>query len=254
VTHPIDELFDALAMVAPYPPGVLPIPARLARTGFFPGGSGLWQEGSTGLPPLPIGGVMILGHNLDSERGFAQSVARGGENLNGATWRALVNFLQQALPGESPLRRCFFTNLLIGLIPGSSATGAFPGTKDSEFVERCRRFLTRQMEVVRPSLLLVLGAHTPRLLAPLSSALSHWATATTFADIDRDDGGLIPDARIAGVDLSVVALTHPSYRRMNVHCRTFRGLTGEDAELEMVRQALSSGPSASANVGDNGAG
>ena len=103
-------------------------------------------------------------------------------------------------------------------------------------MERCRAFLIRQIEVVRPSLLLVLGSHTPRLLAPLCPLLGRWAKATTFADIDRDDGAVIHGARIAGVELSVVSLTHPSYRRLNVRCRRFHGLSGEAAELEMMRQ------------------
>jgi uracil-DNA glycosylase len=184
---------------------------------------------------------MVLGHNLDSERGFAQSVARGSENLTAGTWRALTEFLGESTPGDITLSRCFFTNFLIGLIPGASATGAFPGAKDPAFVERCRAFLNRQIEVLRPSLLLVLGRHTPRLLAPLCPRLGRWANATTFADIDRDDGAVIYDARIAGVGLSVVALTHPSYRRLNVRCRRFQGLSGEAAELEMMRRVAIAG-------------
>ncbi len=251
--HPVDELFDALRMVEPYPAGVLPVPTRLPGTGFFPGGSGLWQGAGNALPPLPVGGVMILGHNLDSERGFAQSVARGGENLNGATWRALTEFLPTAVPGEFVLSRCFFTNFLMGLIPGSSATGAFPGTKDPEFVERCRAFLIRQLQLVRPSLLLVLGTHTPRLLAPLSPGLARWAKSTTFAEIDRQDGAVLCGVSIAGVELSIVSLTHPSYRRMNVRFRSFQGLSGEAAELEMIRRALQSAknPTQGANCEQN---
>ena len=109
-------------------------------------------------------------------------------------------------------------------------------------MQRCRAFLIRQIEIVRPSLLLVLGSHTPRLLAPLSPRLERWINATTFAHIDRDDGAVVCGARIAGVELSVVSLTHPSYRRMNVRCRSFQGLTGEAAELEMIRQAVNTAP------------
>jgi len=239
MTHAVDELFDSLSMVEPYPAGVVAVPMRLPGTGFFPGGSGLWQEGSDVLPPLPIGGIMVLGHNLDSERGFAQSIARGSENLKGATWKPLTELLIQVAPDEAALTRCFFTNFLIGLIPGSSAIGAFPGTKDPAFVERCRLFLVRQIEVVRPSVLLVLGVHKPRLLAPLSPRLEDWSNAMTFSDIDRENGGVICRAVIAGVELSMVALTHPSYRRMNVRYRRFDGLFGEAAELEMIRRAAS---------------
>lgn len=224
-------------MVEPYPAGVVPVPARLPRTGFFPGAAGLWQCELRALPPLPIGGTLVLGHNLDSARGFAQSVARGGENLNGATWRSLTEFLVRALPGEQALAKCFFSNFLIGLIEGSSAVGEFPGTRDLAFVERCRLFLVHQIKVVRPSLLLVLGIHTPRLLFPLSPVMAHWQNARTFSDIDRGNGGLIPRAIIGGVELSIVALTHPCHRRMNVRHRHFQGLVGDAAELEMLRRA-----------------
>jgi hypothetical protein len=237
MTHPIDQLFERLRMVEPYPTGVVTVPARLPGTGFFPGGTGLWQCEPQGLSPLPMGGTLVLGHNLDSKRGFAQSVARGGENLNGATWRPLTEFLVRALPGERVLANCFFSNFLIGLIEGSSAVGRFPGTEDLAFVERCRSFLVHQVQVVRPSLLLVLGIHTPRLLAALSPAMAHWQNARTFVDIDRANGGLIPRATIGGVELSIVALTHPCHRRMNVRHRSFRGLVGDAAEAEMVRRA-----------------
>src|SRR6266511_250474 len=81
-----------------------------------------------------------------------------------------------------PIASSAFSNFLIGLIEGSSAVGLFPGTKDLAFVERCRSFLVHQVQVVRPSLLLVLGIHTPRLLAGLSPVMAHWQNARTFSD------------------------------------------------------------------------
>lgn len=237
MTHPIEQPFERLRTVEPYPVGVVPVPARLPGTGFFPGGAGLWQCDAQDLPPLPVAGTLVLGHNLDSERGFARSLARGGENLNGATWRALTEFLVRALPGEQAVANCFFSNFLIGLIEGSSAVGRFPGAKDLAFVDRCRSFLVHQVQVVRPSLLLVLGIHTPRLLAPLAPVMARWESARTFSDIDHDNGGLIPRVAIGGVELSVVALTHPCHRRMNVRHRRFQGLAGDAAELELPRRA-----------------
>lgn len=237
MTHPIEQLFERLPMVEPYPAGVTRVPSRLPKTGFFPGGTGLWQPDREALPPLPVGGTSVCGHNLDSERSFAQSVARDGENLNGATWRDLTEFLVRAFEGESALAGCFFTNFLIGLIVGGSAVGPFPGTKDPAFVERCRSFFVYQVQVLRPSLLLSLGIHTPCLLAPLSPLMARWQNARTFSDIDSTNGGLIPRASIGGVELSIVALTHPCHRRMNVQHRRFHGLSGDAAELEMLRRA-----------------
>ena len=36
-------------------------------------------------PAESVGGVMVVGHNFDSEAGFAYSFNRGGENLQGPT-------------------------------------------------------------------------------------------------------------------------------------------------------------------------
>ena len=240
MTHKVEELFKLLDMVKPYPVGVIAVATRLRKTGFFPGGAGLWQGDSEELPPLPVGGTMVLGHNLDSESGFAKSVSRGGENLKGATWRNLINFLDAAAPDELARVNFFFTNFLIGLIAGKSASseGKFPGTSNPEFVARCQAFLERQIQVIRPSLLFVLGIQTPRLIAPLSPQLAHWNNTKKYADIDRSDGGFISNAKIAGNDLSVVALTHPCRRALNVENRRFNGLVGEEAEMEMVRRAV----------------
>jgi hypothetical protein len=240
MTHKVEELFKSLDMVKPYPVGVIAVKTRLRKTGFFPGGAGLWQGDSEELPPLPVGGTMVLGHNLDSERGFAKSVFRGGENLKGATWDALTKFLDAAMPDECARGNFFFTNFLIGLIAGPSASsvGIFPGTSNPDFVARCRTFLKTQIQVIRPSLLFVLGSQTPRLIAPLSPQLEHWNSAKKYADIDQGDGGFIPNANIAGNDLSIVALTHPCKRRLNVKYRRFDGFVGEAAEMEMVRRAV----------------
>lgn len=63
-THPVDRLFDRLRDISPYPDGVVPIPDPIEGTAFFPGGAGLWgTEPDTPLPPMPIGQVMIPGHD-----------------------------------------------------------------------------------------------------------------------------------------------------------------------------------------------
>jgi hypothetical protein len=64
--HPVDRLFQALCEVEPYPPGVCPIPRRIVGPAFFPGGAGLWEAepGSDSLPPMPIHGIMVLGHDF----------------------------------------------------------------------------------------------------------------------------------------------------------------------------------------------
>ena len=38
--HPIEDLFNEIQTVEPYPNGVKPMPKMLSGTAFFPGGSG----------------------------------------------------------------------------------------------------------------------------------------------------------------------------------------------------------------------
>lgn len=238
ILHPVEQLFQELSKVAPYPEGVVPVPGRLSGIGFFPGGAGLWNVERGALPALPANLTMILGHNLDSEPNYRESMARGSENLNGSTWRQLTGFLRRVFPEDGDvLGRCFFTNFFMGLIAHGSSVGRFPGARDRAFVERCRSFLLRQIELVRPSVLIVLGGDVPRLLAPLAPAFSPWAGATSVADLDRKDAGLLRHVELGGVSLSATALVHPCFRHANVWRRRFGGLTGDAAEVELVRQA-----------------
>lgn len=61
--HPIETLYQLLDIFGPHHAGVVPITKHIGGTAFFPGGSGLWgtQPGAP-FPPMPIGGVMIVGH------------------------------------------------------------------------------------------------------------------------------------------------------------------------------------------------
>ena len=51
----------------------------------------------------------------------------------------------------------------MGLREYGPETGPFPGARDSNFVQSCARFFERQIEVIRPQLIVTLG------LAPLKA-------------------------------------------------------------------------------------
>lgn len=237
MVHLVESLFASMSDVAPYPAGVVALPARLPGVGFFPGGAGLWNV-SPGhpLPPMPVRGVMVLGHDFHSEDAFAKSLAEGTEVRLSPTWPALLRLLKvSSIPYES----CFFTNAYMGLRRGSATMGRFPGSRDAGFRDRCRRFLLRQLGAQKPTLILTLGRWLPEFIAPLSPQLQPWAKAKSFSAIDAASP-VMSQVRFDGADAppcTVVALTHPCLRGPNVRWRRYGALLGHAAEVEMLRSA-----------------
>ena len=216
------------------------MPERIAGTAFFPGGSGLWlPDENLELPPMPIGKVMVLGHDFHSLRGYQQSLARGVEDLQGPTWRNLLNLLKRA--NISPTD-CFFTNAYMGLRESDSAIGQFPGSRNPAFVALCQNFLAEQIRILRPRLILTLGRYVPSLLAPLSDDLKPWYRRKTLTELDAAKVSLIHNVRFGAnqdVVATTVALTHPCLWPANVGRRRYRSESGGNAKLLMLKEALS---------------
>jgi hypothetical protein len=244
--HPVELLFQSIQDVEPFPEGVVALPARFSGTGFFPGGAGLWgAEANKALPPMPVEGIMVLGHDFHSETEFAKTLVHGAEIETSErasnyrripTWTALLALLTEV---GVPPQRCFFTNVYMGLRRGSGSTGRFPGAKDRDFVVRCQSFFEKQIAAQRPRVILTLGVWVPVFLAPVANELHDWRGAPSYADLDRL-GPVRHGVKLAGssIPCSVVALTHPSLRGPNVHRRRFKGLSGHSAEVAMIREAL----------------
>lgn len=251
--HPVEVLFQRLSEVEPYPKKlrVVAIPERIRGTAFFPGGAGLWRpDPDTPLPEMPIGGVMILGQDFHSKRGYEASLAAGHERLSSPTWRQLLPLLDRA--GIRP-ERCFFTNAYMGLREGDKSTGPFPGARDTKFAQRCREFLGVQISVQKPRLILTLGSRAPAVLAELSPELSAWRGASNLAAIDASECPVVFGARfdnIPHVTSVVVAFTHPSQRRLNVGRRRYRGRESDDAEALMLSEAVQASGIRQHNIGD----
>lgn len=237
--HAITYLLALHDQFENYPNGVIRIARHIPGTAFFPGGSGLWNtQLDKPLPPMPVGGVMIVGHNFDSEAGFERSFNHAGENLKGTTWRNLLAFLEQV---EILPKCCFFTNAYVGLQAGDRAIGAFPGKRDPKFVYWCQNFLLEQIKLMQPRLILSLGIYVPSFLASLSPELGRvWSGMRQFATLDEQEVALVYPSTFEGVlrPTAVVALTHPAYRHVNVKFRRYRNLKGGDAEQALVKDAL----------------
>jgi len=150
---------DKLVPHCLYPKDVLPFPAdRLAGTAFFPGGSGLYLEGrDLKKVCFPAEGVMMLGHNYDSERGFREASDNHGDILNRGAWRRLLRLLTKA---NISLSDCFFTNAFMGMCAGDDNT-KYRGRDDTNFRAACLSFLKMQIEIQRPRFIITLGMHAP---------------------------------------------------------------------------------------------
>jgi uracil-DNA glycosylase len=185
---------------------------------------------------------MAIGQDFDSEASYqvTLNLMRQGpcdpRTRNPATWGRLLQFLARC--GIAP-EACFFTNFFMGVREGNEAVGVFPGAADTAFEERCRQFVRVQLETQQPRLVLTLGMQVPSRLAPLAQQLSRWQDVESSASLDAV-GPVVHNVDFPGVrsTCSVVALVHPSFRPSNVGRRRYGGFQGDDAEVEMVREAL----------------
>jgi len=232
----VDRLFtkmDELVPAALYPDHVLQIPGRINGTAFFPGGSGLdLEERDQRAIEFPFGGVMLLGHNFDSESGFQNSLQRGKEKLSSGTWRSLIALLRAA---EVPLEHCFFTNAFMGLCAGSNSFD-YHGRDNHRFRTACLSFLRAQIELQRPRLVVTLGLHVPPMLAEVSSDLSAWSgLRLRLKDIDATPMISAEFLLSDGIHrATVVAIAHPSLP--NGSRRTPKGFSpGKQGEIELLR-------------------
>jgi hypothetical protein len=235
-TNPAEELWERQAIRATYPAGVLSVPEPIVGTAFFPGGYGLWNpSASRALPPFPVGGVMVLGHDFHSKAGYEASFKNRGESLKQPTWRNLLPLLKRS--GIFP-EECFFTNAFMGL-RAEGTTGPFPGADDPEFRSYCQDLLQSQISVQRPSLIITLGVHSPPMLAELSLQLKPWLLKRGLKNLDKV-GPIQTDVGfrgIAGFSTTVVALIHPSLRSASLKHREYKTIKGPKAEDLMLADA-----------------
>jgi len=236
------DYLTALVSDVTYPPGIKEvIPARLQRVAFFPGGTGvvIGDDLAKARPgrTLPRGGTMVLGHNFYNVASYEQSISQGPQLGRNATWDNLSKLLHSC---GIRLSDCFFTNAFLGLIETESSIGSHPGHRDPNFRDACRRVLLASIERQQPRLILVLGLQAGRMLGEVMG-LAAWAKATTFPGFDAmrlSDAGLHLRCPGTGKPLAAVIIVHPSLRPSNLRHRSFDNLTGNEAEIAMIRRAM----------------
>jgi Uracil DNA glycosylase superfamily len=150
-------LVEMQRIVVDYPVGVertgTTIADLIAGTSFFPGGTGLWRGDFSGGPIpecFPDSPVMFVGHNFDIVAKYKRAIHNRGE-VQKSFWQTLIGFI--ATSGIDP-EGCFFTNALMGLQP-DKASGPMPPSPAHR--EQCQRFLMRQVEIVGPRAVILLG-------------------------------------------------------------------------------------------------
>lgn len=219
--------------VTAYPSdAVEPLAAFAFGTAFFPVGSGLWRPGAE-LSERPIA---FVAHVFDGAS-YRYALGRGGgnERIDGnRTWLGLRRVCVRA---GVALEETFLTNALMGAKTGL-ATGAVRG--GPRYRAQCAAYLARQLTVVRPRLVVALGAHAMGVLGEAVPAIARaWCGAATISALDASvpPRNIVRDIRIAtDVAADVAVLRHPC-TWTNAPRRGCRGL-GLEADAEVLSRAL----------------
>lgn len=110
---------------------------------------------------------MFVMHNYDSAESYERSKERNGE-VEGHFWSRVLRPMLAA--AEIDPARCFFTNVLMGLKPGS-AVGPMPVVDGYE--EQCLAFMKKQIAIVKPSIVVSVGGAASKRLKMIGAGTAH---------------------------------------------------------------------------------
>jgi uracil-DNA glycosylase len=232
----IKALFDAVDQLN-YPASMLKVTGQILGRAFFPGGKGTFDNSDI-ISDKPI---MILGQDFDTESNFEKAVEAGQENIKrNATWRNLLKLLEQS--GIKP-QSCFFTNAIMGVRAENEGTtkntGKSPAFNHPDFVKQCQEFFLTQLQAQQPKLVLVLGMMPAKFLSDMTEQIKSWKSLNSITAIDAVGHQILEGIRFSDdVTTTLVLLTHPSYRSVNVRARQYKGRTGPEAEEWMLQDMI----------------
>ncbi|HEU4729278.1 MAG TPA: uracil-DNA glycosylase family protein [Kofleriaceae bacterium] len=142
----------------------------------------------TGLPV--VSPVMLIGQAPGAREGPA------GKPFAWTAGKTMFGWFAQLGLGEEPFRQRIYMAAVCRCFPGKAPRGGDRVPSDDE-IARCSRHLTRELQILRPRLVIPVGKLAIAQLVPNAGQLAEIVGARRRATL-------------AGVDLDIIALPHPS--------------------------------------------
>jgi uracil-DNA glycosylase len=224
---------EALKIGPPSDTNLLAAVGGLPGPAFFPEGFGL-SESALCENDRPT--IIAIGHNFGCQE-YRTAIQGAGREDDKATWRNLDALLVQA--GANP-SQCFRTNWFVGLLPGHKQTGRFLRKPDYDYERACLLLLVKQIQMIKPTAILLLGPEVASRASNLIPALEPWRGAERWVDIDQSTIGHSArnvEVPAASVRTNVVALLHPSFGVVN-QSRRMKNMHVPATEAEILRATL----------------
>lgn len=221
-------------------PEIVPVPAkRLKGTAFFPAGDGVYKEGNW--KPRESYPIMVVGQDYDNEKNFGivlKSKTQSEVSNSNKTWINLKRLL-----GEEILSKCFFTNAIMGLrFEDSKNTGvskAFArGDNYETFLKENFTFFKDQLSIMRPELVICLGAQLPRFIGGcFPEQFPDLIRVRSFKDLDALPEKSRYTLKYRGGEATLIFITHPALYDANVTRRL--GGKGKAFESKYLKEEIS---------------
>jgi uracil-DNA glycosylase len=219
-----------------YPQGIISkVNGEINGPGFFPGAYGMLTQSDR----ISDKQIMVLGQDQDNTKGFEQSLRAKRETYS-QTWTNLLGLFKEAQIDRS---QCFFTNCLMGIRQNATTnTGVSPGYKDAEFRRNCLEFLSFQISLQRPKVILCLGQMSIKMLCEVSGQLDQELKGLgTIIKIDEANKAVnfaVSFDNIPNFTTNVVLLIHPSFRPSNIARRRYKHWLGHEAEKAILFEVI----------------
>lgn len=194
-TKNVSEIFEKSKMVNEY--GIL-------EFGFFPIGSGIFTSNSKiVIAKIENCEIMVLGNDFGTIDYVKTKCSDGKEQLGNPTIKNLFQL-------DLNLEKTFFTNLFLGLrIDGKNTDNKMVTVEYRNF---CFAFFKKQLELIKPKIVICLGAEVMKSLSNFSTDFSKYSNAAIsklYADSSKNEFVVFSGG------IKFVFIPHPSYAHIN---------------------------------------